>query len=607
MVTIQSAESNRAVLYYITEATWGTTPGTGTVKTMRITSSSIVASKDTQQSDEIRSDRMISAIIEVAASTGGDVEFEFSAGGQDDFFQQFLLGTWSEVMTHFVLKGTKVTITATGTVTLLGGDYRSYLQSGDYIKLEGFQTVGNNGYFSISALAFTAGNTVITVAGTPLTVETGSATTKILDAGDVILKSTTTAITSGNTINGGGVNSFAGKTLVVGQTIYLEGLGKGSGTIVATITDPTEGDTIDISDGTQSLVFEVRTDSTLVAPGNIHVALSGTPATMAANLVTAVNGQFAKETIRVTAVSNGIDTVTLTNHRGSGGSIATASAAFTETTFSGGDNAKHGFYTIASLPNDDTIVTVETLTADANAGSLAVIIKGSHLRNPNAADDIVKQSISAETRFGDVDKQFLHTGLRVGSFNLAVAVGEIVTGAFSFMGRETTAENNTVLGATGTYTVRDAVGTEVFNATANVGTVKKDGSAISAAVMSIELEGDASLRAQRAVGERFPAGIGYGRFSLTGTVEVYFEDFTFFNDFLNHTTASIGFDFEDADHYKYIFTLPAVKFTSDSIAPGGIDQDVMEPLEFMAQRDPSLGTMMMIDRFSSVFPMSAVA
>lgn len=607
MVTIQSAESNRAVLYYITEATWGTTPGSGNVKTMRITSSSIVASKETQQSDEIRSDRMISAIIEVAASTSGDVEFEFSAGGQDDFFQQFLLGTWSEVMTHFVLKGTKVTITANNTVTLLGGDYRPYLQDEDYIKLEGFQNVGNNGYFSIDALAFTSGNTVITVDGTLLTVEGGSATTKILDAGDVILKSTTTAFTSGNTINGGGANAFAGKTLQVGQTIYVEGLGKGAGDIVVGATDPTEGDTIVISDGVQTVTFEIRTNSALVSPGNVHVALSGTEATMADNLEAAINAQFARENIRVSAVSDGIDTVDLTNHRGAGGSISTASAGFTETTFAGGDNTKHGYFTIASLPNDDTIVTVETLGTDANAGSLAVIIKGSHLRNPGDVDDITKQSISAETRFSDVDKQFLHTGLRVGSFNLSVAVGEIVTGSFSFSGRETTAENSTVLGDVGTYTVLAAPSTEVFNATANVGAVKKDGTALTAAVMSIELEGDASLREQRAVGERFPAGIGYGRFSLTGTVEVYFEDFTFFNDFLNHTTASIGFDFEDADHHKYIFTLPAVKFTSDSVAPGGIDQDVMEPLEFMAFRDPSLETTMMIDRFSSVYPMSAVA
>lgn len=607
MVTIQSAESNRTIIRYLSEVTWGSTPGTGVVKTARITNSSLAASKETQQSEEIRADRMIPAIIEVAASTEGDIEFEFSAGGQDDFFQQFLLGTWSEAMTHFVHRGTSVTITANNTVTILGGDYRDYLQDEDYIKLEGFNNPNNNGYFSIDSLAFSGGNTVITIDGTPLTAEGGSAFTKILDAGDVILKSTTTAFGSDNTVNGGGSNSFAGKVLRPGQVVYIEGLGKGSGEIEVQATDPTEGDTFVVSDGVQSLTFEIRTNAALVAPGNVHVPLSGTEATMAANITAAVNDQFRRKTIRVSATDDATDTVTLTNHRGAGGSIASSSAGLDVTTFAGGDNTKHGFFTIASVPDDDTFTTVEPLGVDANSGSLAVVIKGSHLRNPGNPNDILKQSISAETAFTDVNKQFLHTGLRVGSFNLSVTAGEIVTGSFSFMGRETTAEDSTVLGDTGSYTVLDTAGTEIYNATANVGAIKKDGAVLSSAVMSIELEGDAGLRVQRAVGERFPAGIGYGRFSLTGTVEVYFEDFTFFNAFINHETASLSFDFEDADHFKYQFTLPAVKFTADPISPGGIDQDVMEPLEWMAFRDSTLRTMMMIDRYSSVYPMSAVA
>lgn len=607
MVTIASAESNRAVLRYISEATWGTTPGSGTVKTMRITSSSIVASKETQQSEEIRADRMIPSIIEVAASTEGDVDFEFSAGGQDDFFQQFLLGTWTEAMTHYVSKGTQVTVTGTSEITITGGDYRNYLNDEDYVKLEGFINLANNGYFKIDTLAYTGGNTVITVDETSLVVESGSAYTKIVDASDVILKSTSTAFTSGNTVNGGGANSFAGKTLLVGQTVFIDSaLGKETGSILCETTDPAEGDTFTISDGVDTVTFEVRTNSALVAPGNVHVALSGTPATLAASIATAINTEFAKENLRCTA-SVATATVNITNHRYTGGSISATGTGMTETNFSGGVTTKGGFRTIASIPNDDTFTTTETTATDANSGSTAVVIKGSHLRNPGDADDIVKQSISAETRFTDVVKQFLHTGLRVGSFNLSVKTGEIVTGKFSFMGRETTAENDTVLGDTVTYTVLDTVGTDVFNATANVGTVKKDGTALTTALMSIELEGDANLRAQRAVGERFPAGIGYGRFSLTGTIEAYFQDFTLFNDFLDHTTASLSFDFEDADHNYYKFTLPAVKFTADPIAPGGIDQDVMEPIEFSAQRSSTLQTMMMIDRFSSVFPASAVA
>lgn len=607
VIITNAAESNRAIIYYIPEVTWGTRPASGVVKTMRILNSSIVPSKETVMSEELRADRMVPAIVEVSASTGGDIEWEFSAGGPDDFFQYFLLGAWTEQMTHFVLRGTAVTITANNVVTLVGADYTNYLNDEDYIKLEGFTNVGNNGHFSIDSLAFSGGNTVVTVDGTLLTVEAGSAYTKIVDASDVILKSTTTAFTSGNTINGGGSNSFSGKSLFVGQTIYVEGLGKGSGSLVVGATDPAEGDTIIISDGIDEITYEIRTNSALVSPGNIHVALSGTPLTMATSLTTAINARFLREACRVTAVSDGVDTLTLTNHRGTGGSIATASGGFTETTFSGGSNSKHGYFTIASLPNDDTIVTVETLTTDANSDTLAVIIKGSHLRNPGTVASITKQSISGETSFTDINKHMDYRGLRLGSFNLAVSVGEIVNGSFSLMGRDTTTAAATVLGNPVTYTVLNTTNTEVFNATSNVGSIKRDGVVLDVAITDIELEGDAGLREQRAVGERFPAGIGYGRMTLQGSFTAFFTDFTLFDSFLDHSTLSLSFDFEDADHNAYIFTVPSLKLTSDPIAPGGIDQDVMESIEFMAQRSASLNTMFMIDRFSSVYPMSAVA
>lgn len=604
-MAFNSAESNRAIIRYIPEVVWGTTPGSGVTRTMRITSSSLAASKETVVSDELRADRMVPNIVEVSAMTGGDVEFEMSCGSQDDFFQDFLLGTWSTTMNHFLVKGPSVTVTGTSQITITGADYTNYLADGQYIKLEGFQAGENNGYFSINgAPSFSGGNTVITVDETSLVVEAGSSTTRIYDANDVILKSTLTAITSGNTINGGGANSFAGASFQVGDKIYIEGLGKESGTITAEATDPTEGDTFTVSDGTNSITFEIRTNSALVAPGNVHVAFSGTEATLAASINAAINAQFALRKFKCySTVSSAV--VTVVNGAGVGGSITESSTGLTVVDFTGGDAQKFGEKTIASIPNDDTIVTVETLTVDANAGGATVVIKHSHIRNPGDFNDIVKRSISAETGFTDVSKFLAHDGLRVGSFQLSVTAGEIVNGSFSFMGAETVPGNSTVIGDTGSYTVLDTTATEVLNATSNVGTVKKDGVALTTAVTSIELNGDAALREQRAVGEKFPCGIGYGRFSMTGTIEAYFVDFSLYNAFLNHETASLEFDFTDIDGFRMIFRVPAVKFTSDPVAPGGIDEDIMESIEWSAQRDPTYQTMMMIDRFSPTWPMSA--
>lgn len=714
MVTIQSAESNRAVLRYIAESVWGTTPASGVTKTMRIKSSSIVASKETQMSQELRADRMVPSIIEVGASTGGDVEFELSAGSQDDFFKQFLLSAWTLDMNFWLVRGSSVTVTANNTITVTGADWTDWVVSGQYVKLEGFLTIGNNGYWLTTAVAYTSGNTVITISGTPLVAEAGSAYTKIMDASDVILKSTATAIVATNKINGGGANSFAGKTLKVGQKIFIEGLGKETASIQMEATNPTEGDEFSLNDGVSLVPFEIRTDSTAVAAGNVHVALSNTQATLADNIVAAVNDQFRKEKIRMTAaavagtkesgtvtfattaeigdtvtvddgvsgpitfifvasgatgllqvnigvsatesatnleakidahtslnvtstslagvitivndnytggaITNPIDgggditfvnfsggtdpTVLIKNHRNTGGVITESLACLTAGSFSGGDATLIGVKTIASLPDDDSIVVAETITNNANGGSLTVVIKGSHIRNPGVVSEITKQSVSAETGFTDVEKYFSHDGLRVGSMSLSVSAGEICTGKVSFMGRQTVPRSATVLGDT-PYTVMDTTNTEVLNATANVGSILKDGVALTTAITKIDLELDASLREQKAVGSRFPAGIGYGRFSLKGSFEAYFQNFDLWNAFLNHTTTSLAFQFEDLDHNYYSYTLPAIKLTADPVAPSGIDTDVMEPIEFSAQRDASLNTMFMVDRFSSIYPASA--
>ena len=67
-------------------------------------------------------------------------------------------------------------------------------------------------------------------------------------------------------------------------------------------------------------------------------------------------------------------------------------------------------------------------------------------------------------------------------------------------------------------------------------------------------------------------------------------------------TRPIGFDFNDLDGNVYFYTIPALKLTADPISPTGIDEDIMEELEWSALRDPQTACQLQIDRFSSVFP-----
>lgn len=603
MVTINSAESNRAGLRYIPETVWATTPASGNTRAVRLTSSSLSASKETAISEEIRADRMVPSIIETAASSGGDINFEFSSGSVDDFMQAFLLGAWTRVMTFDSFKGQSVSWGTTSRLDIAGGDFTAYFVVGRRVKTEGFLNLANNNYFEVASVAVASGVTQVTMTTTTSVVEAGNPNGQVMDANDAfVLRNTDIRFgTAGaKAIDSNGNNAFAAaiaaKQLVVGQKIFVQGLGYEAGEITFTGVG-VDGDTVTFNDGVESVTFEFD-DNSAITPGNIAVAVGADATGAASNLATAMMTQLGGDCTALFCASNTGGVLSYKNLLSVGGTVTENLTNATITTaLTGGDATLNGVFTVAAL-SDDVITVDEVVGTNANAGSAEITVKGSHLRNPGILADITKQSFSIETGFSDVGKYFLQKGLRVGSFSLNVASGEIVTGTFSFQGKDTLANETETLGLA-PYTVLDSTATEVFNATSNVGSITKNGVTLTTALQSIEITGEAGLREQRAVSEKFPAGIGYGRFTLSGSVTAYFESFDFYNDFIGHKTVSLGFDFTDADNAKYFFSIPAAKITSDPISPGGIDQDILEEMEFTAQRDPILNTQFMVDRFSS--------
>ena len=220
------------------------------------------------------------------------------------------------------------------------------------------------------------------------------------------------------------------------------------------------------------------------------------------------------------------------------------------------------------------------------------------LRNPGNFADIVQRKYTIETAFNDVGQYMVQDGMVPGMFSLEVAAGAIVTGTIGFQGRATNMVQTSVLSNPAVYDVLDATPGEVVNATTNVGAIEKDGVVTTAAIQTISISGEANLRQQAAVGSKFARGIGAGRFNLTGSLTVYFEDESMYTDFINHATVSLSFPITDLDGQTYVFSLPSIKLSADEIAPGGIDQDVFDNIEWTAFRDPVTQCMLQVDRFS---------
>lgn len=88
-------DTSQFQLAYITESTYGTTPATPTFLVARTTGENLVPNINTVQSNEIRSDRNISDLIQVGQNAGGTVDFELSYGSFDDWLESLLYNTWS--------------------------------------------------------------------------------------------------------------------------------------------------------------------------------------------------------------------------------------------------------------------------------------------------------------------------------------------------------------------------------------------------------------------------------------------------------------------------------------------------------------------------------
>lgn len=608
------ADSNRSRMRYAKESdsAWGTTPVDGITRELRYTGSTLNAQKDTVTSEEIRADRMTPDIIETGAHSSGEINVEFSAGSHDDFMEGFVYGAWTRPMTFDSAKGSVLAWGDSNSFYINGIDLSDYFTAGHRFLTSGFKNKVNNGYFEISTITFDGGSdrTDITTVASTAIAEAGTAFSKMFDANDVFVLNNThirMGTAGASTIDSNSNNAFAAAIaagqLNAGQKIFVDGLGYGVGSV--TFADPgsalvAAGATVTISDGKITQVFQFGGSPVL---GHVMVVADVTDEDVTAgNLTDAINALRPSGKLNVTA-THAAGVVTLRNLNVTGGSVAKAgdtNTAITFVSFAGGNAAARGFFTVITATDD--ILTVSPQPPTINNTTIPVTVKGSMLRNPHAATDIIPHSFTFETGFEDVSQFFTADGQRIGTMSYNVASGAILTGSYGLQGRAMARAVTSKLGDTGDYTVLNTTATPVANATVNVGQIFKNGVELSTALKTISFSGTNNLRDQMAVGSKFPVGIGAGRIEFTGNVEGYFSDGELWDNFINHDTVSLNFAVEDVDHNHYEFSFPAVVFSTDTVNPPGINQDIMENMEFMAKRDPITDCVIQIDRFSPVLP-----
>lgn len=246
-----------------------------------------------------------------------------------------------------------------------------------------------------------------------------------------------------------------------------------------------------------------------------------------------------------------------------------------------------------------TAPTTTAITLDAStpiaAPGLVTAIAGYSVTQSTMSNGSTLKSFTTEYALTDVAQFLTFAGMRANSMDLAMEVGSIITGSFDFLGMSHTIQGATLL--PGTPVASQAL--DPMNAVNDVGAIYEAGTSLltsTSFIKSVKLKIANGLRGQKAVGVFGNAGIGVGELELTGSMEVYFQDATYYQKWLNATTTSFAFGMADGLGNGYLIELDKVQFKDGALNAGGRTEDVMLSLPFSAFFSPTTGRGIRITR-----------
>lgn len=201
----------------------------------------------------------------------------------------------------------------------------------------------------------------------------------------------------------------------------------------------------------------------------------------------------------------------------------------------------------------------------------------------------------------------MFTGMRVNTFEMRVAPGELVTGSFTFLGAlgDISDNGNNYPRLTGTgspfaaphFATPDAgpgtegAGSRVMSAITDM--TLYEGSftdPLSADATEFTVTINNNLRTRQAIGNLGAIQIGLGTVEITGTFNAYFDEKTHIDKFLGDTLTKLAVAGKTAGDDGILIVLEGAVFnTGDATIPGQ-NQDVTAGLAFNGQKDPNLAS-----------------
>lgn len=228
-----------------------------------------------------------------------------------------------------------------------------------------------------------------------------------------------------------------------------------------------------------------------------------------------------------------------------------------------------------------TVITLDASTPITGSGLGITAVAGYSVTQSVVSNGNTVKSFTFEWDQTDVIQKLWFKGMQANTMNLKLEVGSIITGSFGFTGLTHDISATTVL--PGSPVASQSL--DVMNAVTDVGMVMENGTNLLNAgsfIKSVTLDVNNNLRAQKAVGVYGSSGIGSGELAVSGSMEVYFTDATYYRKWLDGTTTSLVIGMADAAGNGYLVEMDKVKFKDGGLNVGGKDSDVMLSLPFDA-------------------------
>jgi len=191
---------------------------------------------------------------------------------------------------------------------------------------------------------------------------------------------------------------------------------------------------------------------------------------------------------------------------------------------------------------------------------------------------------------------FVYRGCQIGTLNLSMDSGSMITGDVSINGTGVNTYSDlesgvdAPIGAVDPWTFEVYPASELMSSAENFAAfaIKEGVTDTGITAQSVSISLDNQLRTQYAVGKGtlYASGVASGRFMATMSISAYYANPAIYDALLASTDLNVAFDMKDDTGKGFSFSFPLVKINSGGTPQaGGPDSDLMLSTEIQAYED----------------------